>query len=820
MKFRCFWMMNPNNSKYFKPQSIPVTLVDDLTRVDQCFAGNQWEKSLNVIEEIQNRNPEGIPAEISAYVQYLQGICYNQLAFLKNAGENLTKAIRCLEAALPVYDDKNKLIEPAIILNELGVSYRALAGHIENGKADLISKANNSFQTAQKLLEKALQSSNSTQSPMDYLCIVQNLGNTGNALAESQDAPNYFDEVVDIGRATKKIVSDGSASPEPFPLIYGIIQYNTGYALNALAGIRSQNELNEQALTAFQEALQQYPVNQFPMEHIHILNQMAGIYIDMAEVSGLEEQLNEAVKISKIVLEALTSQMNYPMGYALILYNLGRSCQLYGRIRNRKEDYHSKACKYLETILQIPDLSPVSKILAATYLDLGMIYQEMALRHEPDIYFPKAVHAFTEATSRYSENEYSPQYISALTHLGETHYQIFKSDHGSFSEAERLKHLELAQTTLEETVRLPGSEKSSALFQQNRFKLANIALDLAKLSHQKEPLEKAIQSLKTLLEIIDPNAQPFDYAQYQITLGDSYLLKAELDDDPVNVNRAIEIYETVLKIYTPDLFPLEYATTTGKIGAAYREFARAQNKESNLSKAINHFQNALKYCPSEKYPLNNALINQELGYTLLEMAELNHKNYYSLAAQALESALKVFTLEKYPAKFAEIQITLGHSHLNIYRVEEAENYLTKARNAFEAALNHYTYEHFPYHFASIMNDLGITLDLMAKASKPLEFQNQSAYLKFVTDRLTNSIGAYEAALTVFCFNDYPEDYAQVQFNLGLTYSFWAGIQNKSDNAAKAIRAFEEALKVYTPETHPVLNRQVNIQLEKEKQRVR
>jgi tetratricopeptide (TPR) repeat protein len=798
---------------------MPENQAVDLARAEQCVAGNQWEEALAVYEEIQSRMPERGPAEIQAYLKYLQGNCYGRLADLKNSKANLTKTIEALQTAFSFYNDKNRLLEPAIIQNQLGVTYRSLAEYPETSQADLTSQAGNAFLTAQKLLEKALKSFTPNQNPVEYLRANQNMGNTGNALAESGDAELNYDRVVNCSQAALKMMSDGHISPEAHPLVHGVTQYNLGYALNALAVIRNQKELRDQASAAYREALRQYPVNDYPVEHTHILNQLAGISIDLAEESGLEDHLNEAIKISKNILEVLTSKIKYPLGYGLILYNLGRACQLYGRIRNRKDEYLSKARQYLESVLEIPDLPPLSKILAATHLDLGKIYLDTASHAHPELYLPKAVHSFTETIHIYNDRQSPVQYAIAQSNLADAYYMLAKVDNGSLSEPEQIENMKLAQAALAETVRILSSDKGSVAFRQNQYRLANISLELANLNRQKEPLQKAIQSFKDLLELIDVNSNPFDYAQYQTGLGDSYALGAGLEDDPASLSHAIETYEAVLKVYTPDLFPLEHAKIITKIGGAYREFARVQNKEGNLTKAISHFQNAVKYCPSDKYPLDSASIYQKLGNTLLEMAEISPKNHYSMAAQALESAVKVFTFENDPENHAEIQITLGHCYLNIYRIGGADLHLSKARNAFEAALKYFSFEHFPYHFASIMNDIGITLDMMAKGVKAIEFQNQTSYQKYVADRIANTIGAYEAALSVFTFADYPEDYAQVQFNLGLTYSFWAGIQNKSENAAKAIHAFEEALKIYTPEKHPTLYRQVNTQLEKEKQKI-
>jgi pyrimidine deaminase RibD-like protein/tetratricopeptide (TPR) repeat protein len=75
----------------------------------------------------------------------------------------------------------------------------------------------------------------------------------------------------------------------------------------------------------------------------------------------------------------------------------------------------------------------------------------------------------------------------------------------------------------------------------------------------------------------------------------------------------------------------------------------------------------------------------------------------------------------------------------------------------------------------------------------------------VEDKAENcekAIKAYEEALKVYTFNRFPSDYAMTQGNLGNVYGILAEEEAKTENCKKAISAYEEALKVYTFDRFP------------------
>ena len=69
--------------------------------------------------------------------------------------------------------------------------------------------------------------------------------------------------------------------------------------------------------------------------------------------------------------------------------------------------------------------------------------------------------------------------------------------------------------------------------------------------------------------------------------------------------------------------------------------------------------------------------------------------------------------------------------------------------------------------------------------------------------LEKSIKAYKEALKIYTKKDYPLKYAGIQNNLGANYGDLSEIRSKEINLRKSIKACEEALKIYTKKDYPI-----------------
>jgi tetratricopeptide (TPR) repeat protein len=84
-------------------------------------------------------------------------------------------------------------------------------------------------------------------------------------------------------------------------------------------------------------------------------------------------------------------------------------------------------------------------------------------------------------------------------------------------------------------------------------------------------------------------------------------------------------------------------------------------------------------------------------------------------------------------------------------------------------------------------------DIYYKLNKP----------KIAIGKLFQAIQAYQESLKVHTPEDFPMQYAVTQNNLGNAYQTLAEVEDKAGNCNKAIQAYQESLKVHTPEDFPM-----------------
>lgn len=109
---------------------------------------------------------------------------------------------------------------------------------------------------------------------------------------------------------------------------------------------------------------------------------------------------------------------------------------------------------------------------------------------------------------------------------------------------------------------------------------------------------------------------------------------------------------------------------------------------------------------------------------------------------------------------------------------------------YEDMLGEVSEAEHPEIYAQIMNNQGICYGKLARTADEEE-------------SLKKAIRAFEEALKIRIVEKYPVDYAMTQNNLGNAYRNLAEVRDKEENLSKAIRAFEEALKIYTIKKYPL-----------------
>ena len=84
----------------------------------------------------------------------------------------------------------------------------------------------------------------------------------------------------------------------------------------------------------------------------------------------------------------------------------------------------------------------------------------------------------------------------------------------------------------------------------------------------------------------------------------------------------------------------------------------------------------------------------------------------------------------------------------------------------------------------------------------------------------DALAIYQDTLKTVSVGKYPEIYAHIKSGEGVCYYRLANVRDKEENITRAIRAFEEALRIYTVEKYPLYYEIIMSNMRKAKQKIR
>ena len=803
MKFTEFIFFEVKRSEFPKPKT-QQDLVTHLNNVDQLIDQHRFDEGLAYISGLLDQVSKGRDWRVFGYLKLTQGVAYRKKALLKEDAAELVKACAALEEALNTFKESDWECGP-VQLN-LGAAFRSLAQYQERDSNN--AKAVDYFEKAKASLEKAWPTWSKNKGSQEYPLILIYLGSVYNCLAGFKEPERNWELAVKYSEEALANLNKEKASSS-----YALLQFQLGHAFGSLADSNDSAADYQKAINSYQAALQVYNLQSSPVEYSHTLNSLANVYIDLARLEGEETNLNQAMEICKEVLNALTSATEYPLGYAFILHNLGSACKLYSKIRNR-DWYLDKALHYFESILQIETLSPDSEIFASTYLNLGIIHNIAAGLREREQHLTEAIDQFQKALRIYDSTQNQLRYAITLNNLGHTYYTLAETKSGT-------ENLGKAMAAFEEAAELYNPSENRIESIEARLDLGRVRLKLARFSFDEGLIRKAVQDYEAALKICNSEEMPVEYGRIQIGLGEAYQYQGLAGRIPDSFQKAIEALELALQVYTAHNSRPEQAEVMKKLGSAYQDFAKAYSKEINLQKAMKYYQDAQEILDLENHPLDFGGINEEIAEVLVERAGINQKEHYlNLAVKALEETAPILAVVGGIDRNGRLQRRLGDLYRDLAEeAEDKESVYRKGIAAYESALQYFTSDQFPREFADTTLQIGITYKTMAETIKNYAFGTIGEYNEFRADRLLNAMGAFQGALAIFTLNNFPYDYAAVQFNIGETYALLAELQERNDNLAKALAALEEALKVYTPNQYPAEHKKAIYRYEKVKQRM-
>lgn len=119
----------------------------------------------------------------------------------------------------------------------------------------------------------------------------------------AQNAINAFQKALEIFTADK------------YPFEYANTQLNLGRAHNLLGEIRNKEINVQKAINAFQEALKVYTADKYPIEYADTQNNLGNAYFLLADVINTETNAQKAINAYQEALKVYTIE-TYPNEYA------------------------------------------------------------------------------------------------------------------------------------------------------------------------------------------------------------------------------------------------------------------------------------------------------------------------------------------------------------------------------------------------------------------------------------------------------------------------------------------------------------------------
>ncbi|WGT67892.1 hypothetical protein [cyanobacterium endosymbiont of Epithemia clementina EcSB] len=205
-----------------------------------------------------------------------------------------------------------------------------------------------------------------------------------------------------------------------------------------------------------------------------------------------------------------------------------------------------------------------------------------------------------------------------------------------------------------------------------------------------------------------------------------------------------------------------------------------------LEDAVFLYHRGLELC-SPDYPLLQARCLSGMG-TALRTIPAEGESRLLEAKTAYETALPL--LEKYASseEVAEVHMNIGVVLQGLVPFGKAT--MQDAIKAYQKAAKVFIGENYPQEFSILQNNIAI-----AYLSTPLALDGEEM-------RQAIAIQSFEAALKWVTLTDHPSEYAMLKNNLANALQSFPST-HPIENNLKALAAYDEALKVRTPQNTPI-----------------
>ena len=198
------------------------------------------------------------------------------------------------------------------------------------------------------------------------------------------------------------------------------------------------------------------------------------------------------------------------------------------------------------------------------------------------------------------------------------------------------------------------------------------------------------------------------------------------------------------------------------------------------------YYRAYELC-GEDYPLLKARSQAGMAGALRTIPDVG-ADLLLQAKIGYEEALPIFQKLASKEEVAEIHLNLGLVLQSLTQFNLAR--ISDSIEAYQEALRVFTWQNYPQEYAILSNNIAIAYLSMPLASKK-EYLCQGL-----------AIQSLKVALKHITLSNHPQEYAMLQNNLGNAFQYLAS-SNTLQNNLQAIAAYDEALKVRDPKHTPL-----------------
>lgn len=328
----------------------------------------------------------------------------------------------------------------------------------------------------------------------------------------------------------------------------------------------------------------------------------------------------------------------------------------------------------------------------------------------------------------------------------------------------------------------------------------------------KSALSEAIRIFQSLLDVIDANHDPFDWAKTQNCLGIAFASMGERERGTENDEKAVAAFHDALKVYTHERAPLNWAVVQHNLGLSlisigdcmmWDGLLTVNGPEIGMTKykeGLAAFREALKECTRERDPLRWAMIKNGLGLGLWKSG-LRESGTEKLeeAIAVFRDALEVYTRERDPINWGRVHINLGFALTALGKRECGAEKLVEAVAAFRDGLHECSRERDPVDWAKAWTGIGSALSSLS--------EHESG-----TQRLEEAVAAFREVLKESSHKNDPIGWAAAQDKLGMALLALGEREHVVAHLEEAVAAFLAALEESPLKRAPVdwLHLQINL----------